>query len=149
MRWLNTVYTNMIVHVCTVCNISNLQVHLYKFKGWYTVIFNHFHQVWFLVWAGDVLGQIFKQDFFHSCKCFDLECSIHCVTVEPNNYVISVMISWSIRVLDSYISWSLQYISKDWQADHYIHIYAVNKKGVSCRKQGISWRKIAFLFKCS
>ena len=27
--------------------------------------------------------------------------------------------------------------------------YAVNKKGVSCRKQGVSWTKIAFLFKCS
>ena len=31
----------------------------------------------------------------------------------------------------------------------YIHIYAVNKKGVSCRKQGVSWTKIALLFKCS
>ena len=30
-----------------------------------------------------------------------------------------------------------------------IYIYAVNKTGVSCRKQGISWTKIAFLFKCS
>ena len=30
-----------------------------------------------------------------------------------------------------------------------LHIYAVNKKGVSCRKQGVSWTKIAFLFKCS
>ena len=29
------------------------------------------------------------------------------------------------------------------------YIYAVNKKGVSCRKQGVSWTKIAFLFKCS
>ena len=27
--------------------------------------------------------------------------------------------------------------------------YAVNKKGVSCRIQGVSWTKIAFLFKCS
>ena len=30
-----------------------------------------------------------------------------------------------------------------------INIYAVNKKGISCRKQGVSWTKIAFLFKCS
>ena len=25
----------------------------------------------------------------------------------------------------------------------------MNKKGVSCRNQGVSWTKIAFLFKCS
>ena len=30
-----------------------------------------------------------------------------------------------------------------------LYIYAVNKKGVSCRKQGVSWTNIAFLFKCS
>ena len=30
-----------------------------------------------------------------------------------------------------------------------INIYAVSKKGVSWRKQGVSWTKIAFLFKCS
>ena len=30
-----------------------------------------------------------------------------------------------------------------------MYIYAVNKKGVSCTKQGVSWTKIAFLFKCS
>ena len=30
-----------------------------------------------------------------------------------------------------------------------MYIYAVNKKGISCRKQGFSWTKIAFLFKCS
>ena len=29
------------------------------------------------------------------------------------------------------------------------YIYAVNKKGVSCTKQGVSRTKIAFLFKCS
>ena len=34
-------------------------------------------------------------------------------------------------------------------AEPYIHIYAVNKEGVSCRKQGVSRTKIAFLFKCS
>ena len=28
-------------------------------------------------------------------------------------------------------------------------IYAVNKKGVSCRKQGVLWTKIARLFNCS
>ena len=28
-----------------------------------------------------------------------------------------------------------------------IYFYAVNKKGVSYRKQGVSWTKIAFLFK--
>ena len=28
------------------------------------------------------------------------------------------------------------------------HIHAVSKKGVSCKKQGVSWTKIAFLFKC-
>ena len=30
------------------------------------------------------------------------------------------------------------------------YIYVVNKKGVSCTKQGVStWTKIAFLFRCS
>ena len=29
------------------------------------------------------------------------------------------------------------------------YIYAVNKKGVSCRKEVVSWTKIAFLFKRS
>ena len=31
----------------------------------------------------------------------------------------------------------------------FVYIYAVNKKGDSCRKQGVSWTKIAFLLKCS
>ena len=30
-----------------------------------------------------------------------------------------------------------------------MYFYAVNKKGVSCRKRGVSRTKIAFLFKCS
>ena len=30
-----------------------------------------------------------------------------------------------------------------------VYIYAVNKKEVSFKKQGVSWTKIAFLFKCS
>ena len=43
----------------------------------------------------------------------------------------------------------LNHNAKNTKNKDYKYIYADNKKGVSCTKQGVSWTKIAFFFKCT